>query len=148
MLSSVALREAEPAFARERLDIRLFARVPDPGSPEGIAISPTTGKVFVGTSPKEGGPIGSRRRSKVFAYDRLGELTREYLIGGQDLEDPFYGLVGMAFDGEGRLYAADAAPPRMIRLNPRRQRTYVEFRDVPRARRWSVSATARRQIWT
>lgn len=123
---------APTAEARERFDVDLLARVPDPGSPEGIAIS-SDRRVFVGTSPKDGGPLGTRRRSKIFAYSRRGELEREYLIRGQDLDDPFYGLIGMAFDGRDRLYAADAAPARIIRLNTStgRQRTYTRFRDVP-----------------
>jgi hypothetical protein len=134
------------AEGRERFDVDLFARVPDPGSPEGIAID-SERRVFVGTSPKEGGPTGAKRRSKVFVYDRRGALRRAFLIRGQDLEDPFYGLVGMAFDGRDRLYAADSAPPRIIRLNPRTrvQRTYTRFRDVPRcdavARSWNCSET-------
>jgi sugar lactone lactonase YvrE len=123
---------AATAHGRDRFDVELFARVPDPGSPEGIAID-SDRRVYVGTSPKEGGPLGARRRSKVFVYDRRGELRREFLIRGQDLEEPFYGLLGMAFDGRDRLYAADAAPPRIVRLNPRTgvQRTYTRFRDVP-----------------
>jgi sugar lactone lactonase YvrE len=121
-----------PAQARERFDIDLFARVPDPGSPEGIAID-SRGIVFVGTDPRDGGPLGARSRSKVFAYDGAGQLLREYLISGQDVDDPFYGLLGMAFDGEDLLYALDTVPPRVIRLNPRTggQRTYARFRDVP-----------------
>ncbi len=109
--------------------------MPDPGQPEGIAVD-DDGTAFVGTSPKEGGPGGRRRRSKVFAYDRAGRLQREYPITGQDLEEPFYGLVGMAFDGGGLLYAADIAPPRIIRLDPRTgvQRTYASFEDVPPCR--------------
>ncbi len=121
------------AGARERFDVDLFARVLDPGAPEGIAIS-SEREVFVGTSPKEGGPSGMQRPSKVFVYSPAGELNREYVIRGQDLDDPFYGLVGMAFDGGDRLYSADAAPPRIVRLDPRtgRQQTYARFRDVPR----------------
>lgn len=121
-----------PAQAREWLDVRLFARVPDPGQPEGIAVTPKR-TVFVGTSPKEGGPLGARRRSKVFAYDRFGKLQREYLIGDQDLDDPFYGLIGIALDGDNRLYAADAAPARILRLNPRTgaHREYAPIPDVP-----------------
>lgn len=117
---------------RERFDVRLFARVPPPGSPEGIAVD-SHGVVYVGTSPKEGGPTGARRRSRIFAYSRGGELERRYLVTGQDLDEPFYGLLGMAFDGRDRLYAADHSPPRVIRLNPRtrRQRDYAVFRDVP-----------------
>ncbi len=124
-----------PAQARERLDIDLFARVGDPGQPEGIAID-SRGSVFVGTSPKEGGPIGRRRPSKVFAFRPDGTLLREYVVRGQDLDEPFYGLVGMAFDGDDLLYALDAAPPRVLRLNPQTgaQREYTRFRDVPPCR--------------
>jgi sugar lactone lactonase YvrE len=121
-----------PAEAREPLDIDLFARVPDPGSPEGIAID-SGGAVFVGTSPKEGGPLGAHRPSKVFVYDGSGNLQGDYLIGGQDFDEPFYGLLGMAFDGRDLLYAADTAPPRIIRLDPRtgEQSEYARFHDVP-----------------
>lgn len=123
------------AQARDRYDIDLFARVPDPGQPEGIAVN-SNDEVFVGTSPKDGGPAGARSRSKVFVYDRGGTLKRDYLIRGQDLDEPLYGLIGMAFDGDDRLYAADSAPARIIRLNPRTgaQRDYTTFRDVPPCR--------------
>jgi sugar lactone lactonase YvrE len=132
-LSAMLVATVTAAQGRDRFAVELFARVPDPGSPEGIAID-SDRRVFVGTSPKDGGPLGAKRRSKVFVYDRRGELKRSYLIRGQDVEEPFYGLVGMAFDGRDRLYAADAAPPRIVRLNPRTgsQRTYARFRDVPR----------------
>jgi sugar lactone lactonase YvrE len=123
---------ATSAHARDRFDVDLFARVPDPGQPEGIAVD-SKGTVFVGTSPKEGGPTGARRPSKVFAYNGKGKLKREYVIGGQDLDEPFYGLLGMAFDGDDLLYALDAAPPRVVRLDPRTgaQSEYARFRDVP-----------------
>jgi sugar lactone lactonase YvrE len=132
VLALVFLAAAATAHARDRLDVELFARVPDPGSPEGIAIS-SDRHVYVGTSPKEGGPLGAKRRSKVFVYDRRGELTGELPINGQNLDEPFYGLLGMAFDGRDRLYAADAAPPRIVRIDTRTgaQSTYTEFRDVP-----------------
>jgi len=119
------------ASEREPLDIDLFARVPAPGSPEGIAVD-SEGIVFVATSPKQGGPLAGPP-SKVFAYGPQGELRREYVIEGQDLHDPFIGLIGLAFDGAGRLYAADVAPPRIIRLNPRTgaQRDYASLPDVP-----------------
>lgn len=120
------------AQSRPLYDVDLFARVPAPGSPEGIAID-DRGLVYVGTSPKEGGPLGARRPSKVFTFDGAGNLIREYLISGQDLDEPFYGLLGMAFDRDGFLYAVDAAPPRIIRLDPRSgaQTDYARFADVP-----------------
>jgi sugar lactone lactonase YvrE len=127
----IALGGPAAATAREPLDVELFARVPDPGSPEGIAVD-GSGGVFVGTSPKEGGPLGAKRPSKVFAYDAAGTLTGEYVIEGQDLDESFYGLLGMAFDGRDLLYAVDAAPPRIVRLDPRtgEQAVYARFHDV------------------
>ena len=112
--------------------MELFARVPDPGSPEGIAVD-SQGTVFVGTAPKEGGPAGAHRPSKVFKFDGAGNLLGEYVIAGQDFDDPFYGVLGMAFDAADNLYAVDAAPPRVLRLNPGTgaQDTYAEFEDVP-----------------
>jgi hypothetical protein len=69
----------------------------------------------------------------VFAFDQAGGLIRAYPIEGQDLNEPLYGLLGMALDGSGYLYAVDAAPPRVIRLDPGSgaQVEYARFRDVP-----------------
>lgn len=94
------------------------------------------GTVFVGTSPKEGGPTGARRPAKVFAYDSGGNLTAEYTIGGQNFDEPFYGLFGMAFDADDLLYAVDRAPARIVRLDPRTgaQSDYARFADVPPCR--------------
>jgi sugar lactone lactonase YvrE len=126
------LAAAPPGEARDRYDVDLFARVPDPGSPEGIAID-SGGTVYVGTDNRDGGPVGARRGSRVFAYDGSGQLLREYRISGQDLDSPDYGLLGLAFDGRNFLYGADTKPPRLIRLNPRTgaQTTYATFRNVP-----------------
>lgn len=131
-LLAVASISAQAQAARTPFDVELFARVPAPGSPEGIAVD-STGTVYVGTSPKEGGPTGARRPSKVFAYDGAGNLLREYVVTGQDFDDPFYGLLGMAFDAGDFLYAVDAAPPRVIRLDTRTgaQSDYASFEDVP-----------------
>jgi sugar lactone lactonase YvrE len=117
------------APARSRFDVRLFARVPDPGKPEGIAVD-RAGTAYVGSSTK-GGVDGPP--SKVFAYSSKGKLTREYTIGGQDRSNPLYGLYGMAFDGDGLLYVVDILPPRIVVLDPRSgaQREYAHFRDVP-----------------
>ena len=122
-----------PAFAGAQagLDVDLFSRVPEPGKPEGIAVD-SGGLVYAGTSPKEGKPLTPGRPSKLFAFDGAGQLVREYTIEGQDLTDPFYGLYGMAFDGDDQLYIVDAKPARIIALDPAtgRQHVYAEFRDV------------------
>ena len=115
--------------ARPRFDLRLFARVPPPGKPEGIAVD-RGGTVYVGSSTK-GGVDGPP--SKVFAFSGTGALERTYVIAGQDRSDPLYGLYGMAFDGDGLLYAVDVSPPRIVALDPRTgaQHDYARFPDVP-----------------
>lgn len=113
---------------REWLDMRVFAGVPDPGHPEGITVA-DDGTVYVGTQqhiteiPK--GP------SKIFAYSPDGELTREYVIKGQDPARGA-GVVGLAQDGNGIIYALDRYPQRVIALDPKtgKQWDYATFRQV------------------
>ena len=120
------------AWAQERqfLDVRVFARVGNPGQPEPVAIGPD-GRVYVGTNQQQRGD--SRAPSKVFAFAPDGRLAREYELQGQKLDED-HGIQGLAFDGRGLLYVLDrAARPRVVVLNPRTgaQRYYAEFRDVP-----------------
>ena len=116
---------------RAPLDLRVFARVGQPGQPEPIAIGPDDGLVYVGTNQLERGD--THAPSKVFVYSRRGDLRRQYTINGQVLEES-HGIQGLAFDGRGRLFALDrSADPRVLVIDPRtgRQRTYARFRDVP-----------------
>jgi sugar lactone lactonase YvrE len=131
VLVSAAWALPTAASHRGPLDVRLFARVPSPGLPEGIAVKRNR-RVFVGTSPKDALGTDGKPPSKVFAYSRRGKLRKEFVIEGQDRSNPSYGLYGMAFDRRWRLYAVDAAPPRIVRLNPKTgaQRTYATFPDV------------------
>ena len=122
-----------PAFAqdRPRLDVDVFARVGSPGQPEAIAVAPN-GTVYVGTNQQQRGD--SELPSRIFAYSPRGELVREYVVSGQNLEEP-HGIQGLALDRDGVLYALDrAARARVFTLDPRtgEQRDYAEFRDVPR----------------
>lgn len=114
--------------ARARFDVRVFAHVPTPGAPEGLAIA-RDGKVYVGTLNAEEGD--KRAPSRVFAYSPSGKLERSYEIKGQNLAEE-HGITGFAFDAEGRLYIGDLSPPRVLRLDLRtgRQETYATFRDV------------------
>jgi sugar lactone lactonase YvrE len=116
---------------RTHLDLRVFAKVGQPGQPEPIAIGPDDGLVYVGTNQLERGD--AHAPSKIFVYSRRGELRREYTIKGQDLGES-HGIQGLAFDGRDRLFALDrSADPRVLVIDPRsgRQRTYSRFRDVP-----------------
>src|ERR687885_706648 len=78
----------------------VFARVPKPGGPEGVAVA-ADGRVYVATLNGEGGQKGAP--SKVFAYSPKGKLLRSYRIHGQDLDARDHGLTGIAFDAAGRL---------------------------------------------
>jgi sugar lactone lactonase YvrE len=130
LLALLAL--AAPAAAQERqpLDIDLFTRIGPPGQPEAIAVAPD-GTVYVGTNQQQRGDTTAP--SRIFAFSPAGELIREYVVEGQQLEEP-HGIQGLALDADGVLYALDrAARPRVFTLDPRtgEQRDYAEFRDVP-----------------
>lgn len=119
-----------PAAARERLDIRLFTRVGEPGQPEPVAIGPDS-RVYVGTNQLGHGDADAP--SRVFAYSQQGRLLREYTLRGQQLNED-HGIQGLAFDGRGLLYALDrSAKARVVIIDPRTsaQRDYATFRDVP-----------------
>jgi sugar lactone lactonase YvrE len=121
---------AAPAVARDRLDIRLFTKVGNPGEPEPIAIGPD-GLIYVGTNQQGKGDASAP--SKVFAFSQAGKLAREYELHGQKL-DADHGIQGLAFDGRGLLYVLDrSASPRVVVMDPATgaQRTYATFRDVP-----------------
>jgi sugar lactone lactonase YvrE len=128
---TAALGGAPAAHGRPPLSVRVFARVPAPGLPEGIVVDTARARVYVGTSPKNAGP--TRPPSKVFAFSAQGRLRAQWTITGQDVTNNSYGLYGMSLDRGGRLYMADFAPARIIRLNPRTgtQRDYARLPDVP-----------------
>jgi len=130
-MAGVQLAGAAPA----PLGVSVFARVPSPGQPEGIAVAPG-GTVYVGTDahPLPSRPDGTPP-SKIFAFTPRGALLRSYVVRGQDRSpNSPYGVFGMALDGAGVIYAVDHAPPRIVALDPRTdaQSEYARFRDVPR----------------
>jgi sugar lactone lactonase YvrE len=120
--------------ARPMGDTRVFAGVPSPGHPEGIAIR--DGVVYVGTHTSAYGNAGHERASRVFRYHYpTGRLIDELRIEGQNF-GKVHGLVGMAFGPDGRLYVLDRSPPRLLALDfgvsPPTQTTYAAFPDLPR----------------
>lgn len=138
LLLSAGAIPAGLAEDREIGDTTVFARVGDPGSPEGIYVDGD--RVFVGTHTpvfgnSEQGP------SHVFVYDKTtGEKIGDIEIDGQRTNET-HGLLGMAMDGAGRLYVVDRNPPRIVRLTLTvdasgtveavDQETYATFPDLP-----------------
>lgn len=105
-------------------DVR--ARVPDPGFPEGIAVSGN--KMYV-SSPAQLGHSGDAR---IFAFDtNKGTLVKQYPIPTTN-NAPTHGLVGMALDGSGNLYVADIHRGVVrLDLSSGQTETYAEIPDLP-----------------
>src|SRR4051812_22987610 len=70
-----------PAEAALTLKTEIFTKVPSPGFPEGVTVS-TDDTVYVGTHQSATNPANTP--SHVFAYDKSGNLKRDYVIQGQD----------------------------------------------------------------
>jgi sugar lactone lactonase YvrE len=121
------------AAARPLYDVRLFAHVPHPGSPEPIVVAPDR-SVFVGTNQfGKGSDADAAAPSRVFRFSPAGKLLRSYVLRGQPL-DQDHGIQGLAQDGDGLLYVLDrSADPRVVVLDPvsGTQRRYASFHDVP-----------------
>src|SRR3954451_14189701 len=118
------------AQAREKLDIRVFAKIGPPGQPEPVAVGPD-GRVYVGTNQLGHGD--AEAPSRIFAFSQSGKPVRQYVLRGQPPNED-HGIQGLAFDRDGLLYVLDrSADPRVLVLNPKtgRQRRYASFRDVP-----------------
>ena len=108
-------------------DTTVFAAVGAPGHPDTSIVLPG-GDIAVSTNR---GARGAPGPSKVFRYRPDGRLVRTYTITGQSSGD--HGTMGMAVDRHGRLYLADYAPARVLRLDLRtgRQTTYATLPDLP-----------------
>lgn len=112
-------------------DTRLWTAIPEPGQPEGLAIR--DGLVYVGTHTSL---VNAHRiePSKIFVYDLDAQPVRSFTVEGQNLSAA-HGVLGMTFDGEGRLYVADRNPPRILRFDlttdPPVQQTYATIPILP-----------------
>jgi sugar lactone lactonase YvrE len=91
----------------------VFARVNDPGAPEGVVID-DRGRAYVATN--NAGQRGRAGPSRVFRYSPGGAIDRQITIAGQ-ADGRQHGLLGLAADKDGRLLALDAAPARVLRLD-------------------------------
>lgn len=122
-----AARAAENTADMMDLSAEVFAEVPFPGHPLGIAVDGRT--VYVGTHHDISGQPGVP--SHVYAYTVHGEITADWTIEGQAASGQ--GIAGMALDHDGRLFIVDQAPARIIVLDPKTggQELYAEIPDVP-----------------
>lgn len=126
--ATVLAGHADP---RETGDTQVFATVPAPGMPEGIAVR--DGVVYIGTHASVRGN-GGEGPSKIFTYDLATRMpTGDITISGQTLTAT-HGILAMAFDAAGRLYVLDRNPPRLLRLDlstsPPTQSTYATFPEL------------------
>lgn len=129
VLTAAALLAPAAAAAQPELgDATVFAAVGDPGHPDTSIVLPD-GDIAVSTNR---GARGAPGPSKVFRYRPDGTLARTYTVFGQQL-DRDHGTMGMALDRQGRLYLADYAPARIVRidLHTGRQTTYATLPDLP-----------------
>src|SRR6266446_8944705 len=118
-LGAIALGQAlTPALASESTrpaigDTTVFATVPYPGHPFGVAVDHS--RIYVSTSrgdffasPPTGGQLNSDGE-RVFAYDKAGHLVNTTYIATMPNSD--MGLFGLALDGnptpDHQLYVAD-----------------------------------------
>ena len=116
---------------------RVFAPVPSPGQPEGVAVE-TDGTVYAGTDTA---PFGARPDgtppSKLFAFNPDGTPKSEWTIQGETPDGTTsYGLFGLALDRAGTVYAVEHNPPSVVAIDPRTgaQSVYARFHDVPSCR--------------
>ncbi|GAC1445421.1 MAG: hypothetical protein NVS3B26_24350 [Mycobacteriales bacterium] len=107
--------------------LAIFAPVGRPGHADTSLLLPG-GDVLVSTNR---GAHGATGPSKLFRYDQRGRLKRTYTITGQDLGGD-HGTMSMALDARGRVYVADYAPPRILRIDMTsgRQTTYATVPDL------------------
>jgi CubicO group peptidase (beta-lactamase class C family)/sugar lactone lactonase YvrE len=105
--------------------LKLVAMVPAPGQPEGIAVDPVDGSVWV-TSNQEKAEV------VVWHFSVEGELLETYPIVNHS-NTAAHGANGVTLDGNGRVYIMDYHLARIIRLDPvmGTQEVYGTVPDLP-----------------
>src|ERR1700674_2889865 len=138
---ALASESAHPAIG----DISVFATVPAPGHPFGVAVDKN--RVYISTSagdffanPATGGHLNSDGE-RVFAYDKKGNLVTT--TGVTTMPNSNMGLFGLALDGnpnpDHQLYIADMNG-RILRLSlDQKNAAPVLFAQAPLARGWMAT---------
>jgi sugar lactone lactonase YvrE len=150
-LGAIALGPIGPALASENAnqpaigDTTVFASVPAPGHPFGVAVD--TNRVYISTSagdffadPLTGGHLNSDGE-RVFTYDNHGRLVTTTSIATVPKSN--MGLFGLALDGnptpDHQLYIADMNG-RILRLSlGQKNAAPVLFAQAPLAGGWMVT---------
>src|SRR6202022_453657 len=141
LMPALASESTHPAIG----DVSVFATVPAPGHPFGVAVDKN--RVYISTSagdffasPTTGGHLNSDGE-RVFAYDRRGNLVRTTTIA--TMPNSNMGLFGLALDGnpnpDHQLYVADMNG-RILRLTlDHKNAAPVLFAQAPLAGGWMVT---------
>jgi sugar lactone lactonase YvrE len=105
--------------------LKLVAKVPPPGQPEGIAVDPVDGSFWVSSNQENAQAV-------VWHFSAEGELIETYPIIDHS-NTASHGANGVALDGNGRVYIMDYHLARVIRLDPAKgsQEVYGTLPDLP-----------------
>lgn len=109
-------------------DTRLFARVGEPGRPEGIALDGD--RLYISSASDV------RADGVLFVYNAsTGNLSHELSLPGPPQQRGVApGATGLALDAAGRLYVAELGGARIVRLDPAAPdgaETYAEIPNLP-----------------
>jgi CubicO group peptidase (beta-lactamase class C family) len=105
--------------------LQLVTMVPEPGQPEGIAVDPVDGSLWV-TSNQE------QAQAVVWHFSMQGELIETYPIINHSTT-ALHGANGVTLDGNGQVYIMDYHLARVIWLDPAtgNQEVYATLPDLP-----------------
>ena len=141
LVATLLAAAAQPAVAAPTIE--RFARVPDPGHPEGVVV--VGSRVFTGTADTlQQTLVPTAEPSRIVWFDRSsGALEGSVQVTGQRF-DKTRALLGLAADRKGRVYAAeriglgdasDGVAARILRFTVKGrtavQETYATIPDVP-----------------
>ncbi|MGH2830183.1 MAG: SMP-30/gluconolactonase/LRE family protein [Actinomycetota bacterium] len=115
LLSVAAVPAATPAGGPPPVgQTSVFARIGEPGSPEGIVVRGDV--VYVGTHVSVRGNAGGPP-SRIFTFHRVtGAATGSVEIQGQQTQAT-HGILAMEFGPDGALYVVDRNPGRIVRID-------------------------------
>jgi CubicO group peptidase (beta-lactamase class C family) len=105
--------------------LKVVAKIPSPGQPEGIAVDPVDGSFWVTSNQEKASVVA-------WHFSPDGELLETYPVLGHS-DRAIHGANGITLDGSGRVYILDYDGARILRLDPvtGRQDIYASIPDLP-----------------